>query len=52
MRRTDLQLVAAASDESTPVDLAEILLASPEAPSPALRVVPPSDEDVTPDDAA
>jgi hypothetical protein len=51
MRRHDLQLVPGVEDEPTPVDLAEILLLGP-APTPVLRVVPPSDEDVTPDDAA
>ncbi len=50
MRRNDLHLVHGVENEST-VDLAEILLAVPAA-SPVLRVVPPSDEDVTPDDAA
>jgi len=49
-RRHDLQLVPGVEDESA-VDLAEILLADPAA-SPVLRVVPPADEDVTPDDAA
>jgi hypothetical protein len=50
MRRHDLQLLSGVEDESA-VDLAEILLAGPAA-TPVLRVVPPSDEDVTPDDAA
>ena len=52
MRRNDLQLVPPVDEESTPVDLAEILLASPDAPPPLLRVLPPSDENDTPDDAA
>ena len=51
MRRNDLQLVPAVDDDST-VDVTEILLASPDAPPPLLRVVPPSDENDTPDDAA
>jgi hypothetical protein len=45
-----LQLVPVVDDEPTSVDLAEILLA--ESSTPVLRVVPRSDEDVTPDDAA
>ena len=52
MRRNDLQLVPAVDDEPTSVALAEILMANGQALSPVLRVVPPSDEDVTPDDAA
>jgi len=52
MRRSDLQLVPAIDDETASVDLAEILIANGEAPFPVLRVVPPSDEDLTPDDAA
>jgi hypothetical protein len=51
MRRNDLQLVQAVEDKSSSVDLAEILVTSP-APTPVLRVVPTSEEDVTPDDAA
>jgi hypothetical protein len=45
MRRNDLQLVPAVEEES-PVGLTNL------APTPVLHVVPPSDEDVTPDDAA
>jgi hypothetical protein len=52
MRRNDLQLIPAIDDEPTSVDLAVILLAKSETSAPVLRVVPPSDEDVTPDDAA
>jgi hypothetical protein len=52
MRRNDLQLVPAIDNESTSVDLAEILLAKSESSAPVPRVVPQSDEDVTPDDAA
>jgi hypothetical protein len=51
MRRHDLQLVPGVEGEPTSVDLAEILLARPAAAA-VLRVVPPSDEDPTPDDAA
>jgi hypothetical protein len=52
MRRADLQLVPAVDEESASVDLAEILRAHSETSATVLRVVPPSDEDVTPDDAA
>ena len=51
MRRNDLQLVPAVEDESSSADLVEILVTSP-VPTPVLRVVPPSYEGVTPDDAA
>ncbi|HTU38492.1 MAG TPA: hypothetical protein VMF35_10800 [Acidimicrobiales bacterium] len=51
MRRNDLQLVPTVEDKSASVGLAEILLAGPAA-TPVLRVVPRSDEDATPDDAA
>jgi len=47
-----LQLVPAIEDEPTSVDLAEILLANSETSAPVFRVVPQSDEDATPDDAA
>jgi hypothetical protein len=52
MRRNNLQLVPTVDDKAAPMDLAENLRANPRTPPAVLRLVPRSDEDVTPDDAA